>query len=103
VLEFIHTNPQEHTMPTTLYTEAKAIRDGLEAALRAAGNILQTYPRNSMGLVSDAIRTTPEYQAHKAAHDKAFHNLRTYNTAFVKAFKKEIQAERKARYTQGNQ
>lgn len=80
------------------YQEAKARSDQLFEAAQDAGRLLAAYPRNDMGLVSDSVRLSPEYQAHKKASDKAFAEMRKFNALYVKAFKAEIRADRNAKY-----
>ena len=91
------------------YQEAKEHNAAIEAAFEAAGArreaiekelaaSLGIEPRNAIGLTADAIKFHPRYRAAKAAQDMAFKRLQESNRAFVKAYKKEIQAERRARY-----
>lgn len=79
------------------FREAKAKRDVLNATASACSAVLQTFPRGPMGLVSAAVRTTSEYQAARVAYDRAAQALRTFNASFVKTFKAELAAERKAK------
>jgi len=80
------------------YAIAKAAADQLNAEAKRLGRVLETYPRNAIGLVSDAVRVSPEYKADRAAFDKAFSELRKFNTWYVKAFKAEIRADRNKRF-----
>lgn len=77
------------------YQEAKARSDQLFEAARNAGRLLAAYPRNAMGLVADAVRLSPEYQAHKKASDKALAELQKFNAWHVKTHKAEIRADRR--------
>lgn len=91
------------------YQEAKERQAAIEAAFEAACDnraaieaelaaTLGIEPRNAMGLTADAIKLHPRYRAAKQNQDLAFKRLQESNRAFVKAYKKEIQAERRARY-----
>ncbi len=83
------------------YEQAKAERDRLESEVKAAGEALKPFPANSMGITPDYAKTT-EWHAAKRAFGRAFENLRKFNAMFVKTFKKEIMAERRAKYTGTN-
>lgn len=78
---------------TMNYADAKIKQAELERAWRDAGNLLRNYPRNSVGLVSDAIRTSPEYQSANHAAAVAREHYRTFNAWFTKTFKTEIRDE----------
>ncbi len=80
------------------YAIAKASADQLYAEVTRLGAVLNTYPRNAIGLVSDAVRLSPEYRADKSAYDKAFSEMRSFNAWYVKAFKAEIRADRNKRF-----
>ena len=90
----------KHTLALMSYEEAKVEQDLLEEVSSATGNALRAFPRNSMGLVSDSVRATPEYRAAKAASDTAFASLQQFNLVFTKMFARELRAERASRYTQ---
>ena len=77
------------------YTEAKARKQELEDAASQAGAAVRSYPRNAVGLVSDAVRVSPAYQADKAASARAFRALQVFNAAFVKTFATERMEERR--------
>ena len=79
------------------YQEAKNARDVLDSDVGRLGAILRAYPKGPMNLTPDTIRATPEWKAVKAEFDSAFQRLRKFNAAFVRTFKKEIQAERRNR------
>lgn len=79
------------------YIEAKQIADRLNAESSALGAVLESFPRNAVGLVSDEVRVTPEYQQAKAAFDRSFARLRAFNAVFVKQYKRERAADRAAR------
>lgn len=74
----------------------------LENAVKAASDKLREfdkYGKSSMGLTPDHVKATPEWKKAKAEYEKAFSEMRAFNGWYVKAFKKELAAERKARYT----
>ena len=79
------------------YIEAKAQGDILEAAVNELAKPLKAFPRNSIGLVSDSVRLSPEYQDAKNKYDRAFAALRAFNAPFVKKYSKEIRQDRDAR------
>jgi len=77
---------------------AKAEGALLEREVDAADVVLKTFPRGAMGIVSDAVASSPEYRAAKARINKAFAALRAFNAVFTKSFAKELRAERSKRY-----
>ena len=50
-------------------------------------------------MTPDHIRELPEYQKAKQDFDRSFAELRNFNGQYVKMFKKEIQADRRKRYS----
>ena len=78
------------------YSDAKAIKQDAENAVKAAGTKVRQYPRLDNGLVSDKVRKSAEYQADKAAYENAHARFARVNKWFVANFKKEYLAERKA-------
>jgi hypothetical protein len=56
------------------------MRDSLEAELRRFSGILKSFPKGPMNLTPDPVKATPEWKAAKAATDKAFANLRAFNS-----------------------
>jgi hypothetical protein len=81
------------------YEKAKAKGGLLDAEVNAATTVLRMFPRTgAMGLVSDAVRDSPEYRAANARFKTAFEALRKFNSVFTKTFAKEIRAERSRRY-----
>lgn len=83
------------------YATAKAKRDAVEMAERAAAKVFKSIPGSGsgpMGLTPEHIRLSPEYRAAKEAWAKAFKALQDHNRRFVKTYKREIQEERKARF-----
>jgi hypothetical protein len=51
-----------------------------------------------MGLTPDAVKFGPEYRAAKRAYEIAAAELRAFDSQFVKRFKAELRAERRARF-----
>lgn len=80
------------------YTEAKQIAQTLWDASRTSSAVLNGFPKGSMGLTPDSVRATPEWKVAKAQEDSDFKKLQNWNTFYVKTFKKEINAERAAKY-----
>lgn len=84
---------------TMTYAIAKAAKAALEAAEREASANLRKVPgigSGPMGLTPDAVKARPDYQAAKAAHDRAFGQLRRFNAGFCRTYKAEMRAERRA-------
>ena len=82
------------------YTEATAQRDSLEAAYKAVSGLFNEIPgvgSGPCGLTPDAVKFSPEFRAAKATYQKAFDNLRAFNSYYVKVFKKQIAADREKR------
>ena len=83
------------------FQEAKAYKAQLENLLDFADNRLKSfdsYGKSAMGLTPDHVKSMPEWQEAKMAFELAFQNLRNFNAKYNKAFKKEIQEERKNKY-----
>ena len=83
------------------FQEAKAYKTQLESVLDFADKRLKafdSYGKSAMGMTPDHVRAMPEWQEAKLAFDIAFQNLRNFNAKYNKAFKKEIQEERKNKY-----
>ena len=79
------------------YAEAKIVKETVEREGKAAYAALNAFPRHSNGLPLEEVRVSPEYRAAKARGDAAFARERAVNAWFMKAFKKEYMAERRAR------
>lgn len=77
------------------YAAAKAARAQLDATVHRLGAVLQAFPKGPMGLTPDAVKATPEYMAAKTDYETAFNQLRDFNARFLKAFPKEIRADRR--------
>lgn len=86
------------------YQEARAAADKADAAHKAACDAMRAtearlaadmgiQPRGAMNLLSDAIRTHPDYRAAWARERVAFERLRKVNAFMSRHFKKEIRAE----------
>ena len=82
---------------STTYEEAKRVVAAAEAESKAAGDVLDTFPKLANGLTPDAVKFSPEYKVAKARYNAAFAHLRRVNEWFVKNFNKEIRAERASR------
>ena len=83
------------------FQEAKAYKAQLENLLDFADKRLKafdSYGKSPMGLTPDHVKAMPEWKEAKMAFEIAFQNLRNFNAKYTKAFKKEIQEERKNKY-----
>ena len=78
------------------YAAAKQIKTGLETAVAAAGAALKVFPREANGMTPDAVKFSPEFRAAKQEYNMAFSRLRTFNEAFLRTFKAEYAADRRA-------
>ena len=78
------------------FATAKQRSIELNAAYEAACAAHRGYPRNAIGLTPDDVKFSPAYRATKAAYDKAFAELRSFNDVYCRVFKKELKAERDA-------
>ena len=81
------------------YQDAKVRKQELDEINNEHSDKLNTFEENSMGLTPDHIRETPEYQKAKQDFDRSFAELRNFNGWFVKTFKKEIQSDRRDRFS----
>ena len=79
------------------FEQAKLYRDKLEADYKATGDVLNAYPKNAMGLTLPHIKETSEWRGNYRWNQLAHQRLRAFNQKFVKTFKKELAAERKAK------
>lgn len=87
------------TLGAMTYTEAKQLRDTLADAVSKASAQLRAIPGHGagpMGLTPDHIKATPEWQEAKALTDATFKRLQRFNSIFVKQYRREIKADRKA-------
>jgi hypothetical protein len=84
-------------MSKSHFVEAKACCAALDAEVSKCGDVLRSFPRDARGLTPDAVKFSPEYRTAKAASDNALVRLRTFNAWYVKTFKTELRAERRAR------
>lgn len=78
------------------FEQASIMADKLHEDVKNKSKALDKYPRNSIGLVSDEIRVSPQYVAEKKESEQAFSKLRSFNGFFVKQFAKEL-AQARAR------
>lgn len=81
------------------YANAKAAGEALQARVDAAGAALGALSGGGpMGLTPDDVKASPAWRTAKAAFDQAFARLRRFNAGFVKTYRAEIKAERRARF-----
>jgi len=78
------------------YQEQRQYQADLEASLRAMADLLQTFPRGSMGITPDDVKRSPAYRAAKTGYDVSFARLRNFNARFTKEYAAELRAERRA-------
>jgi len=52
----------------------------LYAEMYKASKALKAFPRGPMGMTPDAVKFSPEYRAAKAAYQKAFEAVRSFNS-----------------------
>ena len=83
------------------FNEATRMYKAINLATDQSSKALQVFPKSSSGLISDDIRSTPEFKAAKLAYDLAFQKQREFNKWYNKAFKKELAVIRKAKYIKG--
>lgn len=79
---------------------AKVTAQLLDADFNAACKVLKAITSvgsGPFGLTPDSVKLMPQYRIAKAHVDKTFAELRAFNQTYVKRFKKELAAERKAR------
>ena len=81
-----------------IYEEAKKARDVIEAQVAEYTARLNSFPKGPMNLTPDHVRATDGWKEAKLYFDNAFQRLREFNGVFVKAYRKEIAAERRAKY-----
>lgn len=80
------------------FAQARQLADELWEAHRKASQAMDAYPKNAMGLTPDEVKRTDEWKRARAAADASFAQLRRFNAWFLKAFKPELQRERRARH-----
>lgn len=87
-----------------VFEAATAQRDEIDAAVRAASADLRTLtdtlagdaPR-VIGLTPDHVKADPRWQQAKARYETLFKALQQFNAAYVKRFKRELAAQRRAK------
>lgn len=79
------------------FIEAQEISNTLYANLADLSAALKVFPMEGpMGLPTETVRLSPEYRDAKSKYDAAFAKLRQFNGWYLKTFKKEIKAARRA-------
>lgn len=76
------------------YKSAKEIKSALEKRVSEHSSALKKFPTNSMGMVHESVRNTPEFKKAKQDYHSSFSELQKVNQVFTKKFKKEYIAER---------
>lgn len=80
------------------YAEAKEIANKLMEECKVLSEVFQDFPRGAFNLVTDEAKASQSYKDANKAYIAKFTQLRNFNSFFVKTYKKEIAAERKARF-----
>lgn len=84
------------------FEEAKSHKQNLEAINKLDSDKLKEfdkYGEGVMGMTPDHVRAMSEWQLAKRNFQESFNKLREFNGWYVKAFKKELLAERRNRYS----
>jgi len=89
-------------MQVTIFEIATQHRNEIDARLRAASAELKALTdelggTGPMGLTPDHVKADPRWQQAKARFDTLFQALRQFNAVYVRKFKRELAAERRAR------
>jgi hypothetical protein len=79
------------------YQDAKARKLALDASVKAASDVMHTFPSLPNGLTPDDVKRSPEYRLALSAYEAAFAAQRQFNSYFLSKFKREYKAERRAR------
>lgn len=77
------------------FQEATAIQQRIERDLESIQSKLDAFPRKEMGLVPDEIRSSDEYRSAKEEWGKAWNQYRVFNGWYTKAFKSQLQEQRR--------
>jgi hypothetical protein len=81
----------------TTYNEFKAIKTTQDNLVSELQNKINSLPKEGNGLVVESIRITKEYKELSISLNTEFKKLQNINIYGQKNFKKEIDAERKAK------
>lgn len=84
------------------YQEYKKIKGEIDAVLDILHDKLHSFPKSSLGCVTDEARKTPEYVKIKSLWYKTFLMLRIVNSIGTKKFKKEILKEKQDKIDAAN-
>lgn len=79
------------------YGQLKSEVAKIEAQCDQFGAVLQSFPKNAIGLTPDHIKATEQYKYARKGYDLAFIRLRSVNQYMSKHFSKEMRADRDAR------
>jgi hypothetical protein len=81
------------------YSAARATIADIEAIYKRAGDELGALSGGgAMGLTPDSVKQSPEFRAAQSAFNYWHNRLRAANSEFLRLYKKEYHAERRARY-----
>lgn len=62
--------------------DIEARRTELQEIVKTASAALQVFPRGLFGLTPDDVKASPHYRAAKMAYNRAFAELRKFNTDY---------------------
>lgn len=79
------------------FQAAKEKSDALNATLDAASAALQKYPKGTMGLTPDDVKRSAAWRADNAAFNRAFSEIRKFNSTYTKVFATELRQLREAK------
>lgn len=83
---------------TAQFDAEYAKQQALYAELTFASKMLTRFPRGLMGMVPDDVKATPEFKQARAEYERIFQTVRRFNARFTKEYKRELAAQRSARY-----
>lgn len=79
------------------YQDAKRMQSALDDKASQCSQALQLFPKGNMGLTPDHVKQSPEWKLARANYARAHDQLRKFNAQFVKHFRAEIAADRRAK------
>lgn len=77
------------------YEQAKEYKESLSSKYDHDSKILNSFPKNELGITTDHIRELPEWKKAKKEFDVSSSKLREFNAFFIKKFKKEYHEDRR--------
>lgn len=77
---------------------AKTEKNNWQTLVDQTSKILNSFPKNEIGLVPDEVKNSPEFKSAKIDYWVAFYKLRQFNLYYIKNFKTQINQERKNKF-----